>query len=69
LVPLEGVIAAARDCADIAEVRTIAFPQEGLLPVPSWEEALRLQAPPEKVWFAGRLVTESAVRSELYRTG
>ena len=31
LVPLEGVLAAARDCADIAEVQVIAFPQEGLL--------------------------------------
>src|SRR5947199_8905511 len=31
LAPLEGVMAAARDCAGIAEVRTIAFPQEGLL--------------------------------------
>lgn len=31
LVPLEGVMAAAASCADIAEVRTIAFPQEGLL--------------------------------------
>lgn len=31
LVPLEGVRAAARDCADIAEVQTIAFPQEGVL--------------------------------------
>jgi cytosine deaminase len=31
LVPLEGVVAAARDCADIAEVQVIAFPQEGLL--------------------------------------
>src|SRR5437899_2487517 len=31
LTPLEGVMAAAADCADIAEVRTIAFPQEGLL--------------------------------------
>jgi cytosine deaminase len=31
LVPLEGVLAAAAECADIAEVRTIAFPQEGLL--------------------------------------
>src|SRR5438128_1348118 len=31
LTPLEGVMAAARDCAGIAEVRTIAFPQEGLL--------------------------------------
>jgi cytosine deaminase len=31
IVPLEGVMAAAAECADIAEVRTIAFPQEGLL--------------------------------------
>ena len=31
LVPLEGVRAAARDCADIAEVQIVAFPQEGLL--------------------------------------
>lgn len=31
LVPLEGVLAAVADCADIAEVQTIAFPQEGLL--------------------------------------
>ena len=31
LVPLEGVMAAAADCGDIAEVRTIAFPQEGLI--------------------------------------
>ena len=31
LVPLEGVLAAARDCAGIAEVQVIAFPQEGLL--------------------------------------
>jgi cytosine deaminase len=38
-----------------------------LLPVPSWEEALRLQAPPEKVWFAGRLVAENSVVSKLHR--
>ena len=31
LVPLEGVLAAARDCTDIAEVQVIAFPQEGIL--------------------------------------
>jgi cytosine deaminase len=31
LTPLEGVLAAARDCERIAEVRTIAFPQEGIL--------------------------------------
>jgi cytosine deaminase len=30
LVPLEGVLAAAHDCAEIADVRTIAFPQEGI---------------------------------------
>jgi cytosine deaminase len=38
-----------------------------LLPAPSWEEALRLQLPPEKVWFKGRLVAENSRRSELYR--
>jgi cytosine/adenosine deaminase-related metal-dependent hydrolase len=38
-----------------------------LLPVPSWEEALRLQPPPEKVWFAGRLVAENSVVSTLHR--
>ena len=31
LVPLEGVVAAASDCAGIAEVQVIAFPQEGIL--------------------------------------
>ncbi|HEX4699187.1 MAG TPA: amidohydrolase family protein [Actinomycetes bacterium] len=31
LMPLQGVVAAARDCADIAEVQVIAFPQEGIL--------------------------------------
>jgi cytosine deaminase len=31
LVPLEGVLAAARDCAAIAEVQTITFPQEGII--------------------------------------
>ena len=38
-----------------------------LLPVPTWSEALRLQPLPEKVWFRGRFVAESSVRSELYR--
>ena len=38
-----------------------------LLPVPSWEEALRLQPPPEKVWFGGRLVAENSVSSVLHR--
>jgi cytosine deaminase len=38
-----------------------------LLPAPSWEEALRLQPPPDKVWFKGRLVAENRVRSELHR--
>jgi cytosine deaminase len=38
LTPLEGVMAAANDCRDIADVRTIAFPQEGILRDPgSWE--------------------------------
>src|SRR2546423_3174172 len=31
LTPLEGVMAAAADFSDIAEVRPVAFPQEGLL--------------------------------------
>ena len=31
LVPLQGVLAAARDCADIAEVTMVAFPQEGIV--------------------------------------
>ena len=38
-----------------------------LFGAPSWEEALRLQAPPEKVWYKGRLVAENSVRSELHR--
>jgi cytosine deaminase len=48
LVPLEGVMAAAADCADIAEVRTIAFPQEGLLRDPGaaslMEQAMEMGA-------------------------
>ena len=40
LVPLEGVMAAAADCADIAEVRTIAFPQEGLIRDPGAYELM-----------------------------
>jgi cytosine/creatinine deaminase len=40
LVPLEGVLAAARDCARIAEVRTIAFPQEGILRDPGAAELM-----------------------------
>ena len=31
LVPLEGVLAAAQDCASIADVELIAFPQEGIV--------------------------------------
>src|SRR5438128_8098344 len=41
LVPLRGVMAAAEDCADIAEVRTIAFPQEGLLRDPGAHELMQ----------------------------
>jgi cytosine/creatinine deaminase len=40
LVPLEGVIAAARDCANIADVKTIAFPQEGILRDPGADELM-----------------------------
>jgi len=32
----------------------------------TWEEALRLQLPPESVWFRGRLVAENSVTSVLY---
>ena len=38
-----------------------------LLPVPTWEEALRLQPLPEKVWFKGRLVAENSVLAVLHR--
>lgn len=31
LTPLEGVLAAARECSYFAEVQTIAFPQEGII--------------------------------------
>ncbi|MEP6526952.1 MAG: amidohydrolase family protein [Nocardioidaceae bacterium] len=41
LVPLDGVIAAARDCANIAEVKIIAFPQEGILRDPGADELMR----------------------------
>ena len=38
-----------------------------LFAVSSWAEALRLQSPPEKVWFAGRLVAENRITSLLHR--
>src|SRR6059058_3231714 len=41
LVPLQGVMAATADCAGIAEVRTIAFPQEGLLRDPGAYELMQ----------------------------
>ena len=40
LVPLEGVLAAARDCAPIAEVQVVAFPQEGILRDPGAAELM-----------------------------
>src|SRR5207253_7050433 len=40
LIPLEGVMAAAADCSDIASVQTIAFPQEGLLRDPGAYELM-----------------------------
>ena len=40
LTPLEGVMAAAKACADIAEVKTIAFPQEGLIRDPGAYELM-----------------------------
>ncbi|MDQ6917837.1 MAG: amidohydrolase family protein [Candidatus Dormibacteraeota bacterium] len=41
LVPLEGVLAAARDCASIADVEVVAFPQEGILRDPGSAELMR----------------------------
>jgi cytosine deaminase len=41
LVPLEGVLAAARDTAAIAEVEVIAFPQEGILRDPGASDLMR----------------------------
>jgi cytosine deaminase len=38
-----------------------------VFPVATWDEALRLQPLPEKVWFKGRLVAENSVRSSLHR--
>ena len=35
LVPLRGVLAAAQDCADIAEVQVIAFPRKGSCATPA----------------------------------
>ena len=40
LTPLEGVLAAREDCADIAEVEIVAFPQEGVLTDPGTEDLL-----------------------------
>jgi cytosine deaminase len=40
LVGLTGVLAAARDCAYIAEVTTVAFPQEGILRDPGTAELM-----------------------------
>jgi cytosine deaminase len=40
LVPLDGVQAAVRDCGGIAEVKTIAFPQEGIVRDPGTAELM-----------------------------
>jgi cytosine/creatinine deaminase len=40
LTPLQGVLAAARDCAYVAEVTTVAFPQEGILRDPGTADLL-----------------------------
>jgi cytosine deaminase len=40
LTPLEGVLEAARRCSSICEVRTIAFPQEGILRDPGAAELM-----------------------------
>ncbi len=41
LVPLAGVMLAAQDCRHLAEVRTIAFPQEGILSDPGTAQLMR----------------------------
>lgn len=40
LVPLQGVMAAARECSYFAEVTTIAFPQEGIIRDPGTAELM-----------------------------
>jgi cytosine deaminase len=40
LVPLEGVLAAARECSYFAEVQTVAFPQEGIVRDPGTAELM-----------------------------
>lgn len=58
--------AAAMRLADYG-LRPGARADLSLFAAPSWDEALRLQAPPEMVWFGGRPVAETSVRSELHR--
>ncbi|MDQ6636392.1 MAG: amidohydrolase family protein [Candidatus Dormibacteraeota bacterium] len=41
LIPLSGVMLAAQDCRHLAEVRTIAFPQEGILSDPGAARLMR----------------------------
>ncbi|MDQ6901019.1 MAG: amidohydrolase family protein [Candidatus Dormibacteraeota bacterium] len=41
LVPLAGVLLAAQDCRQLAEVLTIAFPQEGILSDPGTAQLMR----------------------------
>jgi cytosine deaminase len=40
LLPLQGVLAAAQDCEDIAEVQVVAFPQEGILRDPGTSDLM-----------------------------
>jgi cytosine deaminase len=40
LTPLDGVLAAAADCADIADVQVVAFPQEGIVRDPGTAELM-----------------------------
>jgi cytosine deaminase len=40
LIPLEGVLAAARECSYFADVQTIAFPQEGIVRDPGTAELM-----------------------------
>jgi len=69
LMPLAGVLAAAAACADIAEVQTVAFPQEGLLRDPGaaelLDEALRMGA--DAVGGMPHWETDDAARREHVR--
>lgn len=69
LTPLLGVIEAARRCRDIAEVRTIAFPQEGILRDPGTADLMReaLEAGADVVGGMPHWELDDAARGEHVR--